>query len=54
MSAQPPASRSGDAPLRWRTAWGWAVFFVLLLAGLALFWRFVGSTPILHEVVAPR
>ena len=54
MSAQSSASRSGDAPLRWRTAWGWGLFFALLFAGVVLFWRFVGHVPVLHQAVPPR
>lgn len=46
--------RPGDAPLRWRTIWGWGVFFALVIIGLVLFLRFGSSTPVLHEVVPPR
>ena len=54
MPAPSPASRSGDAPLRWRTIWGWGVFFALVIIGLLLFLRLGSPVPVLHEVAPPR
>jgi len=54
MFAPSAASRPDATPVRWRLVLGWGAFFVLVVAGLVLFWVFLDGSPMMHDVSGDR